>query len=83
MYVYVIFPHTEIPTDPIEPNSLVDGDVIPWQPTVDDLTMFFELLLRWQDPGRESVRFRKHAIVVCGGDEMPYTTRIQETKTGE
>lgn len=77
-----VFHVTEIPIDPIEPTSLVDGDIIPWQPTAQDLTMFFELLLRWQDPGRETVRFRKTAIVVCGS-EIPFTTRIQETKTGE
>ena len=71
-----------IPTDPMEPTALVDGDIIPWRPTIQDLTMFFDLLLRWQDPGREVVRFRKTAILVCGS-EVPFTTRIQETKTGK
>ena len=65
---------------PVSLNELPKGDIIPWQPTDDDLTRFLGQIMRWLDPGKG--RARRHAVLLCGGTPVPYATSIQEVSTG-
>lgn len=70
-----------LPREAKAPTLLNKGDILDWSPTEDDLDTFISMLMRWLDPGDNSVRFQKFAVFVCGSD-IPYATTVQEIRTG-
>jgi hypothetical protein len=76
-----LIPLDDIPNSYEMPNVLPKGDTFPWGPTEKDLEIFFDMFFRWIDPGDNSSRFTKYVTFVCGS-QIPYSTKIQETRTG-
>ena len=65
------------------PDSLKRGDVLPWEPTLNDLTTFLKFWIDWILKYRkESKGLEIRSVLIVSQNEVPYTTVIQDIRTG-
>jgi hypothetical protein len=77
---FAFVPLSPIPVVAIEVSDVPKGHVLPWQPTLQDLDVFFSLAFQWLTP-KTGPGDRRHMVLMCG-DPVPYATTIQLQKTG-
>lgn len=83
MFEDPLIPLTDIPTEFIAPNKVNKGEMIPWQPTVQDLQVFCKFWVDWINSVRiNSGGMESRAVLFVSCSDIPFSTLIQDLKSG-
>lgn len=65
------------------PASVPKGDIIPWQPTKNDIEVFLRFFISWMlpDSAQTEIRIDKNVAIVSSST-IPHSTLIQDMNTG-